>query len=178
MTEDEIALLQKRVRIAEESKARAWANAGILERARQAQDKTIADLRAQLAAWTDASQCGHPNPCTLGSLCPYCEIGRLRAQVEAGRIMADFAKGAILDAIGTEDGLDGEDGQAVMCIITEWQEHGTFDKTKCDHMTSFEKHASQAIDEDAAAEIEALQRQLADCRAEIEALRSKEGKGE
>jgi len=28
------------------------------------------------------------------------------------------------------------------------------------------------------AEIEALQRQLSDCRAEIEALRSKEGKGE
>jgi len=49
MTEDEITLLQKRVRIAEESKARAWANAGILERARQAQDKTIADLRERLA---------------------------------------------------------------------------------------------------------------------------------
>jgi len=41
----------------------------------------LVTLRAQLAAWTDASQCGHPNPCTLGSLCPYCEIGRLRAQL-------------------------------------------------------------------------------------------------
>lgn len=36
-------------------------------------------LRAELAAWQDASQCGHPNPCTLGPLCPWCEIARLRA---------------------------------------------------------------------------------------------------
>lgn len=41
----------------------------------------IEALQRQLAAWKDASQCGHPNPCTLGPLCPYCEIGRLRAQL-------------------------------------------------------------------------------------------------
>jgi len=35
--------------------------------------------RAALAQWQDASQCGHPDPCSLGPLCPYCEIGRLRA---------------------------------------------------------------------------------------------------
>ena len=40
-------------------------------------DENLA-LRAQVAAWEDASQCGHPNPCTLGPLCPYCEIGRLK----------------------------------------------------------------------------------------------------
>ena len=93
------------------------------------------------------------------------EIERLRAQVAAGKLMADFAKGAIHDAIATEEGLDGDAGQGVMCIISEWQEHGTFDNTLCEHMTSFEKIAATALDEDAYHEIESLKRQLAESRA-------------
>lgn len=49
-----------------------------------------------LAKWQDASQCGHPAPCTLGPLCPYCEIGRLREavkrQASAAITLADATK--------------------------------------------------------------------------------------
>ena len=41
--------------------------------------ETARSLERRLRAWTDAAQNGHPNPCTLGELCPYCEIDRLRA---------------------------------------------------------------------------------------------------
>lgn len=46
----------------------------------------LGEARAALAraeAWERASQEGHPDPCTLGPLCPYCEIVRLQARVEA-----------------------------------------------------------------------------------------------
>ena len=99
------------------------------------------------------------------------ELTAAQARIADGKIMADFAKGAIHDAIATEDGLDGETGQQVMCIITEWQERGTFDKTLCEHMTSFEKHASEAIDEDAYYEIEALKRTIATQRETIQKQR-------
>lgn len=50
-----------------------------------------AAARAALAQWQNASQCGHPDPCTLGPLCPYCEIGRLRATLaEAQRDAARY----------------------------------------------------------------------------------------
>lgn len=38
-------MMQKQIAAAQEDAKCAWANAGILERARQAQDKTITDLR-------------------------------------------------------------------------------------------------------------------------------------
>jgi hypothetical protein len=37
-----------------------------------------ADKIERLGQWEIASQEGHPSPCTLGPLCPYCEIERLR----------------------------------------------------------------------------------------------------
>jgi hypothetical protein len=43
--------------------------------------KEIERLRKLIADWENASQCGHPSPCTLGPLCPYCEIERLRAEL-------------------------------------------------------------------------------------------------
>lgn len=45
----------------------------------------LAGAREEAAIWTDASQCGHPDPCTLGPLCPYCEIGRQKAEMAALR---------------------------------------------------------------------------------------------
>ena len=39
----------------------------------------VAALRSQLAEWELAAQQGHPSPCTLGPLCPYCEIENLHA---------------------------------------------------------------------------------------------------
>ena len=41
----------------------------------------VARLREELAKWQLASQDGHPKPCTLGELCPYCEIERLRLRL-------------------------------------------------------------------------------------------------
>lgn len=42
-------------------------------------------LREELAAWTQAAMDGHPSPCTLGPLCPYCEINRLREELAAAQ---------------------------------------------------------------------------------------------
>ena len=38
-------------------------------------------LRKRLAAWETAAHRGHPSPCTLGPLCPYCEIESLRSRL-------------------------------------------------------------------------------------------------
>ena len=46
------------------------------------QHAEIARLRAEVEWWERIAQEGHPTPCTLGPLCPYCEIERLRAEVE------------------------------------------------------------------------------------------------
>lgn len=43
------------------------------------------DIRAKLEAWERSAQEGHPDPCTLGPLCPYCEIDRLRAELAAAK---------------------------------------------------------------------------------------------
>jgi hypothetical protein len=51
-----------------------------------AYDKTLAEeliheikcLRDEVALWKRAADEGHPQPCTLGPQCPYCEIERLR----------------------------------------------------------------------------------------------------
>lgn len=40
-------------------------------------------LLARVEAWERAAQGEHPSPCTLGPLCPYCEIVRLQARVAA-----------------------------------------------------------------------------------------------
>lgn len=37
---------------------------------------------ARVLAWEQAAQQGHPSPCTLGPLCPYCEIERLQEQLD------------------------------------------------------------------------------------------------
>ena len=61
---DTISTLEKQVAAAQEDARCAWANAGILERARQAQDATIADLRAQLdaaAGEPHADRCAQSN---------------------------------------------------------------------------------------------------------------------
>lgn len=41
----------------------------------------IAALQSKLEAWERSAQEGHPNPCTLGPLCPYCEIERLSSKL-------------------------------------------------------------------------------------------------
>jgi hypothetical protein len=41
----------------------------------------VKGMRAKLQAWEDSAQQGHPSPCTLGSLCPYCEIDRQRYHI-------------------------------------------------------------------------------------------------
>lgn len=48
-------------------------------------------LRAAIQSWEDSAQQGHPSPCTLGPLCPYCEIERLRA--ELAEAQADRMRG-------------------------------------------------------------------------------------
>jgi chromosome segregation ATPase len=45
----------------------------------------IERLRDELAKWTQAADEGHPQPCTLGPKCPYCEIERLWGLLGAGR---------------------------------------------------------------------------------------------
>lgn len=43
-------------------------------------DELVA-VRVRVEAWERAAQEGHPSPCTLGPMCPYCEIESLRQQV-------------------------------------------------------------------------------------------------
>jgi predicted RNase H-like nuclease (RuvC/YqgF family) len=54
-------------RLTEELKACRLVNRAIIEQ-----------LRTELAKWQHAADEGHPQPCTLGANCPYCEIERLR----------------------------------------------------------------------------------------------------
>lgn len=55
-----------------------------LDEARQEDRAEIERLRQ----WERASQEGHPSPCTMGPLCPYCEIERLRSGVISWTAMA------------------------------------------------------------------------------------------
>lgn len=41
----------------------------------------LAEREATIKAWEQAAQKGHPSPCNLGPLCPYCEIERLRYDI-------------------------------------------------------------------------------------------------
>ena len=50
-------------------------------------------VRAKLADWEVAAQQGHPSPCTLGTLCPYCEIDRLRGKLDDVRMGIGCARG-------------------------------------------------------------------------------------
>lgn len=54
-------------------------NVSLAEQVRRMRDA----LLARAEAWERAAQGEHPSPCTLGPLCPYCEIDRLQARVEA-----------------------------------------------------------------------------------------------
>ena len=42
-----------------------------------AYEAKIAELERKLAEYEHASGAGHPQPCTLGPLCPYCRIAEL-----------------------------------------------------------------------------------------------------
>lgn len=42
-------------------------------------------LSSKLESWERSAQEGHPNPCTLGPLCPYCEIERLSSKLHRCR---------------------------------------------------------------------------------------------
>lgn len=74
-------------------------------------------LRAELAEWQNAGQQGHPTPCTLGPLCPYCEIERLRDHI---RVMVEKAADKSLDgyrelgqrAADAENRIDAERARA------------------------------------------------------------------
>lgn len=45
----------------------------------------IERLRLAITAWEGSAQHGHPSPCNMGPLCPYCEIHRLRAERDEAR---------------------------------------------------------------------------------------------
>lgn len=50
----------------------------------------LADEKQRFSDLIMAASNGHPNPCTLGSLCPYCEIERLRAKLTALKATAPY----------------------------------------------------------------------------------------
>ena len=62
--------------------------------------------KARAEAWERASQEGHPDPCTLGPLCPYCEIARLRAEVERLKIEAVRCEMEMGEVIDTRDEME------------------------------------------------------------------------
>lgn len=49
------------------------------------------ELEAALSRWEQIAQEGHPDPCTLGPMCPYCEIERL-IQTSANTITTTTVK--------------------------------------------------------------------------------------
>lgn len=57
--------------------------------------RTCAGLQATVESWELAAQLGHPNPCTLGPLCPYCEIERLSSKLEQGTSRAERLRNAL-----------------------------------------------------------------------------------
>jgi hypothetical protein len=61
----------------------------------------IAALEGQIAEREAVAQNGHPNPCTLGALCPYCEIERQKARAESAEtaLAAARAENAQIRAI-------------------------------------------------------------------------------
>lgn len=68
---------------------------------------------ATAAEWERIAQKGHPKPCTLGSLCPYCEIERLQAVAEKAEQERDAAREMIR---GIEWPIIGTKGdQCVAC---------------------------------------------------------------
>lgn len=63
-----------------------------------AYEKQIADLERRLAEYEHASGAGHPQPCTLGPLCPYCRIAALEAElVEAVKRVRRLARGWVAE---------------------------------------------------------------------------------
>lgn len=61
--------------------------------------------RAELTAARIIAATGHPSPCTLGPLCPYCEIERLRADLAAARALLEEVKADSFGYIGNANGL-------------------------------------------------------------------------
>ena len=80
-------------------------------------------------------------------------IAALQARVAACNSALDFAAGAIEDAIYSEDGLDGVDGEHILHIITEARERGEFDKAKygqLEHLCPFNRAEKAEAERDAA----------------------------
>lgn len=57
-------------------------------------------------------------------------IAELEAERSALRTALEFASAAVEDAIYTEDGIDGQDGERLLYIFREALERGTFDKVR------------------------------------------------
>lgn len=57
-------------------------------------------------------------------------IAALEAERSALRTALEFASAAVEDAIYTEDGIDGQDGERLLYIFREALERGTFDKVR------------------------------------------------
>ena len=102
--------------------------------------------------------------------------GALIKECETLKTALDFAKGAIMDAVSLEDGLDGSTGEAVMRIITEAQEKGTFDKELADTFTTLERRFYDES-EKLAQEKEALEKRVKELEVllEIKASPFKDG---
>jgi len=61
--------------------------AAVAERDRLAAEN--AELRESLAEYAHAVGAGHPSPCTLGPLCPYCHIDGIDEQLAAANATLD-----------------------------------------------------------------------------------------
>lgn len=57
-------------------------------------------------------------------------IAALETERSALRTALEFASAAVEDAIYTEDGIDGQDGERLLYIFREALERGTFDKVR------------------------------------------------
>ena len=49
----------------------------------------LADEKQRFSDLIMSSMNGHPDPCTLGPLCPYCEIARLKNEIECLKSQID-----------------------------------------------------------------------------------------
>jgi len=81
-----------------------------------------ARLTAELAEWHNAGQEGHPSPCTLGPLCPYCEIERLKGRLAANALTVKWSDYNIRESVAEEiikAGLVTGHGDTVIDLVRE-----------------------------------------------------------
>lgn len=67
-------------------------------------DAEIKRLQLSLNAWEESAQHGHPSPCNMGELCPYCEIERLRKALDETRSEAASLRNEVADAFSAGRG--------------------------------------------------------------------------